>query len=181
MPESPPPVPDFDAERVRLRGLAMVDAAGLHEAYGDAETMRFWDAPPSADLAETEQRVRRSLSADPTWHAAWAVLGRADERCIGMVNYHARQPWNRRLTVGWILVRRCQGQGFMAEAMRVLLQHCFGTLDAHRIEAEIEPGNIRSARLADRLGFRREGLLQDRLCVAGQYRSVWMHALLRPE
>ena len=47
----------------------------------------------------------------------------------------------------------------MAEAMRLLLQHSFGTLDTHRIEAEIEPGNIRSARLADRLGFSPRGIV----------------------
>ena len=176
-----PAVPDLATDRLRLRGLAVGDAAGLHEAYGDATTMRFWDAPPSRDLAETTQRIERSLAVDPTWHAAWAVLARADGRFVGVVNYHARQPWNRRLAVGWILVPRCQGQGYMAEAMRALLSHCFETLDSHRIEAEIDPGNARSARLANRLGFRREALLRDRLFVAGQPRSAWMHALFRPD
>jgi RimJ/RimL family protein N-acetyltransferase len=181
MIEPAPPVPDFETSRLRLRRLTAGDAAGLHEAYGDAETMRFWDAPPSRDRTETEQRIARSLAVDSTWHAAWAVLGREDGRFLGMVNYHARQPWNRRLAVGWILVPSARRQGFMAEAMNAVLPHCFGVLATHRIEAEIEPDNIRSARLAGRLGFRREALLRDRLCVAGEYRSVWMHALLRPD
>jgi ribosomal-protein-alanine N-acetyltransferase len=181
MTEPAPPVPDFETSRLRLRKLAIGDAPGLHEAYGDPAAMRFWDAPPSRDLAETAQRIERSLAVDPTWHAAWAVLRRADDRFLGMVNYHARQPWNRRLAVGWILVPWARGQGFMAEAMHVVLPHCFGGLETHRIEAEIEPDNTRSARLADRLGFRREALLRDRLFVAGQPRSIWMYALLRPE
>jgi RimJ/RimL family protein N-acetyltransferase len=181
VPPPPPPVPDFETERLRLRRLAADDAHDLHRAYGDAEAMRYWDAPPSRGVAETEQRIQRSVSADATWHAAWAVLSREESSFVGMVNYHARQPWNRRLAVGWILVPEFWGRGYMQEAMQVLIAHCFEALDTHRIEAEIEPDNLRSARLADRLGFRREGFLRDRAFVSGQPRSIWMYALLHPE
>jgi len=55
------------------------------------------------------------------------------------------------------------------------------TDDAHRVEAEIEPENAASIRLAERLGFQREGLLRDRMFVAGEARSVLMFGLLQPE
>src|SRR4051794_3539985 len=74
----PPPVPDFATERLRLRGLTVADAHDLHQAYGDAEAMRYWDAPPCRDVAETEQRIQRSHSFDATWQAAWAVLVKDD-------------------------------------------------------------------------------------------------------
>jgi [ribosomal protein S5]-alanine N-acetyltransferase len=180
-PDSGPDVPELGAERVRLRRLNPADAPGLHEAYGDPGSMRFWDALPSRDIAETEARIRQSTSADATWYAAWAVLAKRDDAFIGMVNYHARQVWNRRLAVGWIQTPRFEGQGYMTEAMQALLRHCFDGLHTHRVEAEIEPDNLRSQRLAERLGFRREALLRDRLCVAGEPRSIWMYALLQPE
>lgn len=181
MGDEAPPVAELDTERLRLRALTMADAPGLHLAYADAQAMRFWDSLPSRDLADTEARISRSLSWGSEWQAAWAVLGRADGQFIGMVNYHARQAWNRRLAVGWILVPGCERRGYMQEATHALLAHCFDTLDTHRIEAEIEPANDRSARLAHRLGFQREGLLRDRLTVAGEPRSCWMYSLLRPE
>ncbi len=175
------PVPDLLTERLRLRALEITDAPGLHLAYGNAHSMRFWDALPSRSLGETEARISRTLSASTEWHAAWAVLGRASGQFIGMVNYHARQAWNRRLAIGWILVPDRERHGYMHEAMLAFLSHCFDTLDTHRVEAEIEPANARSARLAERLGFQREGLLRDRLNVAGEPRSCWMYSLLRPE
>ncbi len=173
------PVPDFTTSRLRLRRLAIEDARAMHEAYGDASAMTYWDAPPTRDLAETEQRIRRSVAVDPRWHAAWAVTAGTDGRFIGMTNYHGRDPGHRRLAVGWILIPAFWGHGYMREAMAVLLNHCFEELNTHRIEAEIEPCNTRSARLAERLGFAREGLLRDRLFVAGQPRSVYSYALLR--
>ncbi len=175
------PVPDLETPRLRLRRLVLDDAPGLHEAYADAATMRFWDALPSGDLAETARRIRTSLDANPVWHAAWAVLRKDEGRFIGMVNYHARQAWNRRLAVGWILVPGARRRGWMTEATVALLRHCFGALEAHRIEAEIEPANGASEGLAERLGFQREGLLRDRAFVGGEPRSVGMWSLLRPE
>ena len=73
------------------------------------------------------------------------------------------------------------GRGYMQEAVGAVLTHCFTTLGIHRVEAEIEPGNVRSARLAERLGFQREGLLRERLFVANEPRTVQMYSLLRSE
>jgi RimJ/RimL family protein N-acetyltransferase len=62
-----------------------------------------------------------------------------------------------------------------------LLEHCFTALDAHRIEAHIEPDNAASLRLAERLGFRREGLMRDQLFVDGKPRDALLYALLQPD
>ena len=48
-------------------------------------------------------------------------------------------------------------------------------------EAHIEPDNAASLRLAERLGFRREGLMRDQLFVEGKPRDALLYALLRPE
>ena len=174
-------VPTLETGRLRLRRLRPEDAPGLHLAYCDADAMRFWDGPTSRSLAETEERIHRSMAVDPSWHVAWALCSRQDGQFVGMINYHARQDAHRRLALGWILVPRCERQGYMAEAVRALLEYCFDALEMHRVEAEIEPANVRSIRLAERLGFRREGLLRDRLWVSGEPRSIFMYALLRTE
>ena len=177
----PPAVPELQTPRLLLRRLAEADAPGLHAAYGDPAAMRFWDSLPSRDVAETAARIRESLAASTQGHAAFAVLRHSDGQFVGMVNYHARWPPNRLLAIGWILARQWWKQGFAHEAASALLGHCFTALDAHRIEARIEPENGASLRLADRLGFRREGLMRGWLFVEGKPRDVLMHALLRTD
>ena len=171
----------FETQRLRIRRLLPEDAPGLHLAFGDADAMRFWDGPPSRNLAETEARIRRSLATDPSWHVAWALLTKDQQQFVGMINYHGRQDAHRRLALGWILVPRHERQGYMAEAVLAFLRYCFETLHMHRVEAEIEPANVRSIKLAESLGFRCEGLLVDRLWVSGEPRSIFMYALLRTE
>ena len=60
-PNNAPDVPEPGAERVRLRPLDLADAPGLHEAYGDADSMRFLNALPSRDIAETEANIHAGI------------------------------------------------------------------------------------------------------------------------
>lgn len=137
--------------------------------------MRFWDFPALRDVAKTALRIRQSLAVDERWHAAWAIV-LCDGDLAGMINYHHREPWNRRLELGWILARSYWRQGLMAEAGAVL-RHCFTEMDTHRVEALIEPENSASRALAVKLGFVEEsGLLRDRLCVDGAFRGVLIMA-----
>src|SRR5262249_54087283 len=141
----------IDAHRLQLRPLAVGDAEALHRAYGDPEAMRFWDFPATGSVAETAQCIARSRSVSPEWHAASGIgLKGGDRRIVGMVNYHRREPWNRRLEVGYILARQFWHQGLMQEAMRPFIDYCISRLDTHRLEAMIEPGNAASLRLAER-------------------------------
>ncbi|MBV9153668.1 MAG: GNAT family N-acetyltransferase [Alphaproteobacteria bacterium] len=177
----PPAVPELHTARLLLRRLAESDAPGLHAAYGDPVAMRFWDAPPCRDVEETAARIRQSLQINPQWHAAFAAVLRDGGQFVGMVNYHQRVPAHRRLAVGWILAAAWWRQGLAQEATRALLDHCFTALDAHRIEAQIEPENAASLRLAERRGFCREGLMRDCLFVDGKPRTAFLYALLRPD
>src|SRR5262245_902373 len=173
-------LPVFETEHLALRSITANDAEGLHEAYGDADAMRHWDLPPSRDLSQTAERIRTSAEADPRWHGMRAIRTRAG-RFVGAINYHAHNEQQRRLALGWIVVPSCWRQGLMTEAAPPVISHCFRHLNAHRIEARIEPENLSSRRLAAKLGFSEESSLRDWLCVAGEFRSVVMYGLLRPE
>lgn len=173
-------LPVLETPRLRLRSITAHDADGLHEAYGDAVAMRHWDLPPSRDLAQTAERVRMSAEADPRWHGMWALHTHAG-RFVGAINYHAHNQQQRRLAVGWIVVPSHWRQGLMTEAAPPVISHCFTCLNVQRIEARIEPDNLSSRRLAAQLGFTEEGTMRDWLCVAGEFRSVVVYSLLRPD
>ena len=171
------PRPTFITARLKLRPLEPRDAKALHACYGDPAAMRFWDAAPSRDVAQTKARIGRNTQR----YASWAILSMDGKRFLGMVNYHNRRPPHRRLEVGYILARRHWRKGIMQEAMTAFLDYCFGALGSHRVEAQIDPGNAASRCLAEKLGFRAEGLMRDRFCVEGEYRSEVMYALLSDE
>jgi ribosomal-protein-alanine N-acetyltransferase len=73
------------------------------------------------------------------------------------------------------------GQGYMSEALALVLDQAFGPLGLHRLEANIQPANRRSLALVRRAGFRREGLSPRYLRIAGQWRDHERWAILAEE
>jgi len=73
------------------------------------------------------------------------------------------------------------GRGFMRQGMEQVIRHCFGELRLHRLEANIQPGNLPSIALVRRLGFRLEGYSPRYLKVAGRWRDHERWAILAEE
>ena len=161
-------LPVFETPRLILRSIAEHDAAGLHEAYGDADAMRHWDLPPSGNVSQTAERIRLAAEADPRWHGMWSI----QTHRAGLRAQSTTTPTTSitdDLRSGGSRCHRSGAQGIMTEAVPPVISHCFTHLNAHRIEARIEPENVSSRRLAVKLRFTEEGLLRDWLCVAGGY------------
>lgn len=60
-------------------------------------------------------------------------------------------------TLGYVAYSSTTGRGYMTEGLGLVVRYAFDELGLHRLEANIQPGNTRSARLVARLGFRLEG------------------------
>jgi len=72
------------------------------------------------------------------------------------------------------------GNGFMSAGLRLAITHAFKTLGLHRLEANIQPENLRSKTLIQRLGFHQEGFSPAYLRIAGQWRDHERWALVAP-
>lgn len=79
--------------------------------------------------------------------------------------------------VGYQIGSEYWGQGYGKELLKGLIELAFMHLKLHRIEAGIEPRNIRSTSLARSLGFRKEGVSKRRLFVRGEWRDMSIYAL----
>ena len=63
------------------------------------------------------------------------------------------------------------GHGYLTEGVGLAVRYAFGQLRLHRLEANIQPGNHRSLRLVQRLGFRREGYSPEMLFINGAWQD----------
>lgn len=83
--------------------------------------------------------------------------------------------------LGYWIAADAQGQGYVTEAISAVLDFAFGPAGLHRIQAAIMPRNARSLRVAEKLGFRREGYAERYLQIAGNWEDHVLFAKTREE
>ncbi len=83
--------------------------------------------------------------------------------------------------VGYWVDERVAGRGVLPTALALVLDHCFGPVGLHRIEADVRPENTASCRVVDKLGFREEGLHAQYLFIDEAWRDHVSFAMLRDD
>jgi [ribosomal protein S5]-alanine N-acetyltransferase len=156
------------AQRVQL----VVPAVGHKEMFLEAvrrsrSLHHPWVSPPAtpAGYGRYLHRLRQRN------HAAYFVLGNSDQ-LVGVINVSeiVRGAFCSAF-LGYFAFAPHSKQGYMTAGLAAALDKAFKVLKLHRVEANIQPGNIASARLVRRLGFRREGHSPRYLKVGGRWRD----------
>jgi ribosomal-protein-alanine N-acetyltransferase len=107
------------------------------------------------------------------------IRRRADDALVGVINLTeiVRGSFQSGY-LGYYVGAAYAGQGYMTEALQLMLRLGFRQLRLHRVEANIQPINHASLRLVKRAGFQREGYSPRYLKIAGRWQDHERWALL---
>jgi len=83
----------------------------------------------------------------------------------------------RSAQIGYWVDEGHANRGITTTAVAMATDHCFGPVGLHRVEVDIRPENVRSRRVAEKLGFREEGLYVRYLDIDGGWRDHVSYAL----
>jgi [ribosomal protein S5]-alanine N-acetyltransferase len=172
---------------------------GLRQTCG-VNTAVSLSSPSAADADEFIAAARASASLQHPWVSApdtaegfRGFLNRAAREdqgsylirhteCGGLVGYVNINNIVRGALcsgyLGYAAFASHAGRGLMTAGMRAVVLDAFTGLGLHRLEANIQPDNVRSLRLVQRLGFRREGFSPRYLMIDGQWRDHERWAVL---
>jgi ribosomal-protein-alanine N-acetyltransferase len=187
---SPTPLPRagsvvMEGERVRLRFPSERDADEMVALRKRSlKRLRAWDPkPPKGASLWRRDWFDRLLASrrDPAYRKL--IVCRVDDAAIiggTSLNSIIRGPFNSAFA-GWWLGDPFEGHGYMSEALGLLLRYAFTEVRLHRVEANIRPENVRSIRVAKRVGFRREGYSPRYLQIAGEWADHERYAVIAEE
>lgn len=167
------------AARVALRPLTRADReaflAMVHESRG---LHRPWAYPPErAD--QFEELLARARRED---FVPLLAVRTVDADIVGVftISQIVRGSLQSAF-LGYYASARHAGNGYMREAIRLVLDHAFETLALHRVEANIQPANLPSIALATGAGLRLEGFSPRYLLIGGQWRDHERYAMTTDE
>lgn len=124
-------------------------------------------APLSPHMFRTY--LRRIMQDD---HEGFALCLASSDEIIGVININniVRGSFLS-ASLGYYVSQAHGGNGYMQEGIMQIKQYAFENLGLHRIEANIQPDNVRSLNLVRRCGFEREGLSRAFLYINGEWRD----------
>lgn len=175
-------LPTLHSGHLVLRWLDEADLDALYAIFSDAQALRYWSHPPFAttrDAVRYLDGIRAGFRDDRLYQ--WGIARREDNAVIGTATLNHIDRGNRRAEIGFILAREHWGRGHVQEILPVLIDHAFGAMGLHRLEADVDPRNEASLKALRRLGFVEEGRLRERWYVGGEPQDSVLLGLLAPE
>lgn len=143
-------------ERLILRAFRAEDADDLFEYLSQPETYCFEPGEPINCAQATRQAAEMAASPD-----FWAVELKVSGKVIGQIYLKQVEPLEiLTCELGYILSPAFQRQGYASEAAGALANRALTSGGMHRVVAHCNPENVASWKLLEKIGFRREGLLQ---------------------
>jgi [ribosomal protein S5]-alanine N-acetyltransferase len=149
----------FQTERLNLRMPRPEDAVALFEEYvRDPEVTRYMVWRPHRGLEETRNYLATCLARWETGEEfTWALVIQGQDRPIGMLGCRLR---GHMMDIGFVLARRYWGQGYMAEAVKTLVDWAIAQEGIYRVWAVCDLENRRSSRVLEKAGLQLEGILR---------------------
>jgi RimJ/RimL family protein N-acetyltransferase len=168
-----------DAIRLRLRVDA--DIPAMVKACQDEAIQRYTVVPANYSEANAREFGRRTALALADGTALSLVIADADtDNLLGTVALRRVGTEGERWSVGYWVAPWARQRGVATAAVRIITAFGFDELGARQIELLAEPENAASVGVAERAGFRREGLLRDNIVIKGVAHDVFMYTLLPP-
>lgn len=179
------------AERISTQRLVLA-----HPAAGDGPVLLRYRLSNRMDLSSWEplraasfytledvelqlRQMREHLAGGSAVH--WLLTRQDSAELLGLCSFTniVRGPFQA-CHLGFSLSEEHQGKGYMAEVLQAAIAHIFQCVGLHRIMANYQPANVRSAALLQRLGFEREGLARRYLKINGHWADHVLTSLITP-
>ena len=144
--------------RLTLRRPEIPDAEAIFKTYAqDRDVTQFLPWRPHRNIEETRACVQSRVDA---WQEGtdftWAII-LSDGRLIGGISIRVREFT---ADVGYVIARQYWGKGYGTEALRALIEWVMQQPGLFRVWAVCDVENIASARVMEKVGMKREGILR---------------------
>lgn len=150
-------LPAFDTPRLRLEPRTVADLDDCLVMDRDPEVTRFIPGPWADPVAHRAFVLARMTADYPDGLGYWTIRDRATGGFLGWVLLLPVDDAVDAIEIGWRLVRSAWGRGIASEAAAPVLAHGLSIAGARMIVADIDPDNVGSMRVAEKIGMTAAG------------------------
>ena len=171
------------SERIYLRPLRKSDAQNVFEYRADPSIYQFQTWQP-ATIEEVEEFIGTRIVGEPNLPGTWfqlAICKSDNDGLIGDCGLHFLVSEPEQVEIGITIRRDYQGHGYAKEVLELIFSYVFDDLNKHRIVASVDPSNIASIKLLERMKMRQEGRFIESIWHEGRWVDDVIYAILDHE
>jgi RimJ/RimL family protein N-acetyltransferase len=151
-----PPSTSIETARLLLRVPQLADAEALMTILWDPEVVQQKQVTLHEPPGDLELALKNTSTMIRQWelrgYGQWCVVEKETSDVIGCVGfYHPQKPWPG-VDLGWVIHRSRWGRGFATEAARASVEWAWQHTPVKRIVSLIAPDDLRSIRVATKIG-----------------------------
>jgi ribosomal-protein-alanine N-acetyltransferase len=172
-------------ERLVLRPPRTADVPEMRRALrNNAAHLRPWSVAPAPgeDPSSLASVSRAILQYRREWKRGQTLVlvmvpRENDVRVIGRIALGGvLRGAFQNAYLGYWVDQHHQARGLATEAVRATTDFAFSAVGLHRVQAAVMPGNAGSLRVLEKVGYRREGIAERYLCIAGRWEDHVLYA-----
>ena len=174
--------PELETERFVLRQITQNNSVDIFKYFSLDEVTRFYDVESFTNIKQAEELIQRwNERFERSQAIRWGITLKSLNRVIGTCGFHGWKKNHYKAEIGYELAPEYWRQGFMTEAIEKIIEYGFNDLGLNRIEAFVEPENVGSRTVLEKVGFREEGLLKEHYFWRNRFVDNVIYAFLKKD
>ena len=171
---------ELRTERLVLRQIEAQDAKAIYKYRSDSVTNKYqgWIPETIEDVDSFLKKISSEIDIADTWFQ-FVIINIENSEIIGDLGIHFLDA--EQAEIGCTLDKKQHGKGYATEALKSAIDYLFNKLNKHRIIGSVDPRNLKSIELVERLGFRKEAHFKESLFINGEWLDDIVYAILKKE
>lgn len=172
---------DIRTGRLIIRTLEMKDKEAFFKYRSLPEIYQYQSWRP-INISEIEEFINKNISVCVNKANSWLQLAVClkEGQMIGDIGIHFMDD-DYQIEIGYTLSPEYQGNGYAQEAVKAVIDYSFTELKKHRVTASVDPDNIKSIKLLEKIGFRKEAHFIKSFNLNNQWYDDCIYAILEDE
>ncbi|WP_027632086.1 GNAT family N-acetyltransferase [Clostridium hydrogeniformans] len=169
-----------ETNRLVLREFIKEDLEDVHKYSSDTEVVKFLTWGPNTE-EQTEKFLHNVISCKEEEQRKdydIAVILKEEGALIGACKIHIDSFHNKEASISYCYKKEFWGKNYAAEAGKAMVKFAFNELGMHRVYATCDPDNIKSARVLEKIGMKREGFLRENKLVKNQWKDSLLYSII---
>ncbi|MCY6960138.1 GNAT family N-acetyltransferase [Clostridium sp. ZC22-4] len=152
----------MDGNVYNLRQVKKTDCKDIFDIYSDNDAVKYEGMNPIESIDKAKSYIDFINDGyNKKMFVRWCISDKEDDKLLGLISLQHFDYLNAKAEVGYILNKKYWGKGIMGSNLSLVINYAFNQLNLHRLEAVIHPANIASITLAERMGFKIEGVKKE--------------------